>query len=141
MNGILPNKLNLEIVTPTQLLFNGEVNEVTVPGIDGYLGILPGHAPLFSQLQIGVISYQKNDEETYLFCNGGFLEVLKDRVSVLADRATTADQIDVEQARRCQQQAEEVLKNLSEGIDFDEVNLNWHEAEVQLEVVAKTNRS
>ena len=140
MAETLPDKLNLEIVTPEQLLFSGEVNEVTVPGIQGYLGILPGHAPLLSGLQTGVISHRKGNEESHLFCSGGFLEVLEDRVSVLADRAIPADQIDVEQARQHQRQAEEALKSLDEKVDFGKTTLNWREAVAQLEVAAKAGR-
>jgi len=64
--------MELEIVTPEQLLFSGEVDEVVVPGSEGYLGILPGHAPLLSELQIGVISYRRESQEYKVFCGWGF---------------------------------------------------------------------
>lgn len=141
MAETFPDRLNLEIVTPEQLLFSGEVNEVTVPGIQGYLGVLPGHAPLLSELQTGTISHRKDNEESHLFCSGGFLEVLEDRVSVLAERAIPADQIDVEQARQQQRQAEETLESLDEEVDFSEATLNWREAMALLEVAAKAGRA
>ncbi|MFB3142704.1 MAG: ATP synthase F1 subunit epsilon, partial [Acidobacteriota bacterium] len=102
----MAEKIELEIVTPEQLLFSGEVEEVVVPGSEGYLGILPGHAPLLSELQIGVISYRQDSQETKVFCNRGFVEVLPDRVSILAEAAEFPDQINVEQARAHQMQAE-----------------------------------
>ena len=105
----LPEKMELEIVTPEKLFFSGEVDEVNVPGAEGYLGILPGHAPLLSELQIGVISYRQGSQETHLFCSWGFAEVLPDRVSVLVEVAETPDKIDVERARAARTAAEVAL--------------------------------
>ena len=133
----LPEKIELEIVTPEKLFFSGEVDEVKVPGAEGYLGILPGHAPLLSQLQIGVISYRQGSQETHLFCSWGFAEVLPDRVSVLVEVAETPDQIDVERARAGRDKAEKLLRSLDEDIDFVQTMNALQPAEVQLELAEK----
>lgn len=140
MTDFLPEKINLEIVTPEKSLFSGEVDEITVPAAQGYLGILPGHAPLLSELQVGVISYRQGTDESHLFCSMGFLEVLEDRVSVLAEKAELADQIDIEQARTDQSDAEEVLRVGDEATDYTEVMLRMREASTRLEVAAKVGR-
>ncbi len=134
----LPNKINLEIVTPERLLFSGEVDEVNVPGAEGYLGILPGHAPLLSELRIGMISYRQGNEEFYLFCSWGFAEVLPDRVSVLADAAETPDRIDIERVRSERDKAEKLLRTLDEDIDYARAMDALQQAEVQLELAKKS---
>ena len=70
----LPEKLNLEIVTPARQIFQGEVDEVSIPGLNGYLGILPGHAALLTELKFGVISCRKGSEKSRFFCGWGFAE-------------------------------------------------------------------
>ena len=90
----MADRIQLEIVTPDQQFFSGEVEAVTVPGIDGYLGILPGHAALISELKPGVISYDSGGASQRLFCGAGFVEVLPGQVSVLAERALKPDEID-----------------------------------------------
>jgi F-type H+-transporting ATPase subunit epsilon len=134
----LPEKIELEIVTPEKLFFSGEVDEVNVPGAEGYLGILPGHAPLLSELQIGVISYRQGSQETHLFCSWGFAEVLPDRVSVLVEVAEAPDQIDVERARSEKDKAEKLLRSLDEDIDFVQAMNSLQQAEVQLELAEKS---
>ncbi len=140
MTDLLPEKMNLEIVTPERSLFSGEVDEINVPAVQGYLGILPGHAPLLSELRVGVISYRQGTEESHLFCSWGFLEILEDRVSVLAEKAEAADQIDVEQARTDQREAEQLLRSGDEGTDHAEALLKMREAATRLEVAAKAGR-
>ena len=134
----LPEKMELEIVTPEKLFFSGKVDEVNVPGAEGYLGILPGHAPLLSELQIGVISYRQGSQETHLFCSWGFAEVLPDRVSVLVEVAETPDKIDVERARFEKDEAEKLLRSLDEDIDFVQTMNALQQAEVQLELAEKS---
>ena len=134
----LPEKMELEIVTSEKLFFSGKVDEVNVPGAEGYLGILPGHAPLLSELQIGVISYRQGSQETHLFCSWGFAEVLPDRVSVLVEVAETPDKIDVERARFEKDEAEKLLRSLDEDIDFVQTMNALQQAEVQLELAEKS---
>ena len=108
----LPDKLQIEIVTPERLLVSDEATEVQVPGISGYLGILPGHAPLITEVGSGEFSYRKPDGKVErLALHWGFAEVLPDRVTVLAERAEKASDIDVEVAKRQRQMAEEQLKD------------------------------
>jgi len=134
----LAEKIELEIVTPEQLLFSGEVDEVVVPGSEGYLGILPGHAPLLSELQIGVISYRQESQEFKVFCSWGFVEVLPDRVSILAEAAEFPDQINVEQARAHQMQAEQLLRSDDPDTDYAQALLDLREAQIRLDL-AETN--
>src|SRR5262245_17009708 len=115
----LPEKIHLEIVTPAGQLFSGEVDEVTVPSSTGYLGILPGHAPLLAELGIGEISYKSEGREEFLFCSWGFLEVLPDRVIILAQTAEMASDIDVARAEQAKTRAEERL--VSKAVETDYV--------------------
>lgn len=108
----LPDKLQIEIVTPERLLVSDEATEVQVPAISGYIGILPGHAPLITELRSGEFSYRKLDGKVErLAMHWGFAEVLPDKVTVLAERAERASDIDVEVAKRQRKMAEEQLKD------------------------------
>jgi F-type H+-transporting ATPase subunit epsilon len=109
--------LELEVATPERQLVREEVTEVQLPGKDGYLGILPGHAPLLSQLGIGYLSYLAGGRRKYLSVHCGFVEVLPDHVRVLADLAERAEEVDVERAKRAAQRAQEELVNPNLGID------------------------
>ena len=137
----MAEKIELEIVTPEQLLFSGEVEEVVVPGSEGYLGILPGHAPLVSEIQIGVISYRQDSQETKVFCNRGFVEVLPDRVSILAEAAESPDQINVEKARAHQIRAEQLLRSDDPDTDYAQALLDLREAETRLDLAEKSTPS
>jgi len=137
----LAEKIELEIVTPEQLLFSGEVDEVVVPGSQGYLGILPGHAPLLSELQIGVISYRQESQEYRVFCSWGFVEVLPDRVSILAEAAESPDQINVEKARAHQIRAEQLLRSDDPDTDYAQALLDLREAETRLDLAEKSTPS
>ena len=117
MAETLPDSIELEIATPERMLVREQVTEVQVPGKDGYMGILPGHAPLLSQLGIGYLSYMAGGKKRYLSVHGGFVEVLPDHVRVLADLAERAEEIDVERARRAMQRAQEQVMNPALGVD------------------------
>ena len=101
----LPTHLTLEIVTPERPLVQETVNEVTLPGVQGELGILPGHTPLLTVLKVGILSYRKGDERSYVAIAHGFAEALADRVTVLAQMAERAEEIDVTKARAAQERA------------------------------------
>jgi len=104
--------LQIEIVTPERLLVSDQATEVQVPGMYGYLGILPGHAPLITELRSGEFSYRRPDGRIErLALHWGFAEILPEKVTVLAERAEKAGDIDVEVAKRQQQMAEEQLKD------------------------------
>src|SRR3954466_1168467 len=105
----LPTKLKLEIVTPDRALLAEEVDEVVLPGSEGEFGVLPGHTPLLSSLKIGELWYRQGQEKHYLAIAFGFVEVLPDRVTVLADVGERAQEIDVHRAERAKQRAEQLL--------------------------------
>jgi F-type H+-transporting ATPase subunit epsilon len=116
----LPTQIQLEIVTPERELVHESVLSVSIPAKNGYLGILPGHAPLLSELQPGELSYIEDRVTRFLSVSWGFTEVLPERVIVLAQTAERAEEIDVERAQRAKQRAEGRLKNVTAtDVDFD----------------------
>lgn len=136
----LPEKISLEIVTPSSQIFAGEVDSVTVPGAEGYLGILPGHAPLLSELKAGIISYSVEGTEHRLFCGWGFVEVLPGAVSILAEVAELPEEIDTEKAAREKNKAEALLHSKSPDTDFAGALERWEAAVARLEVVGSRRR-
>ena len=119
----LPEHIYLEIVTPEKQLFSGSVDSVTLPSSTGYLGILPGHAPLLAELGIGDISYAIRDRTEYMSCSWGFAEVLPERVIVLAQTAEAASEIDVNRAEQAKARAEKVLYSKDPNLDYAKVQL------------------
>jgi F-type H+-transporting ATPase subunit epsilon len=119
----LPEKIHLEIVTPEKLVFSGTVDSLVVPSETGYLGILPGHAPLLSELGIGEISIQIDDGTDYIFCSWGFIEVLPDRVVLLAQTAELASDIDIKRAEEAKARAEKLLLSSDPSTDFAKAEL------------------
>ena len=107
-------ELTLEIATPERLLLSEKVSEAEIPGKDGYLGVLPGHAPLISELAAGVLRYVAGGKTVYLSILGGFVEILDDHVRVLADGAMRKEEIDVESARADLKKAQDLLNNPSD---------------------------
>jgi F-type H+-transporting ATPase subunit epsilon len=118
-----PDKIHLEIVTPEKQLFSGAVDAVTVPANTGYLGILPGHAPLLAELGIGEISYRIGNSTEYLSCSWGFIEVIPERVVLLAQTAETASDIDLKRAEEAKARAEKLLSSKDSNIDFARAQL------------------
>jgi len=116
----LPTQIQLEVVTPERELVRESVLSVSIPAKTGYLGILPGHAPLLSELQPGELSYIEEHVTHFLSVSWGFTEVLPERVIVLAQTAERAEEVDVQRAERAKQRAEERLKNVTAtDIDFE----------------------
>ena len=109
----MAEQIQLEVVTPERRVLAEAVDSVTVPGMKGELGILPGHTPLISQLQTGVLSYTKNGATERLHVSGGFVEVNADRVSVLAEIAERPEEIDAARARLAREHAEKTLSAFS----------------------------
>ena len=128
----LPEKIHLEIVTPEKQLFSGAVDAVTVPSTTGYLGILPGHAALLAELGIGEISFSVGEQTDYLFCSWGFVDVLPDRVVLLAQTAELASDIDVKRAEESKSRAEKILSSKDPDMDF-------HRAELALRAISRLN--
>ena len=113
----MAESINLEIATPERLLVKEQVSEVQLPGKDGYLGILPGHAALLGQLGTGFLSYTVGNTTRHLSIHGGFVEVLPDQVRVLANVAERAEEIDIGRARKDLQTAQEQVMNPALGVD------------------------
>ncbi len=101
----MAGKLTLEIAVPERLLVEEEVDEVQIPAADGYLGVLPDHAPLMAQLGIGVMSFRVDDRTKFVALHGGLVEVLPDHVRVLADAAEWAGEVDLDRAHEARQRA------------------------------------
>jgi F-type H+-transporting ATPase subunit epsilon len=101
--------LQLDVITPERRLLSEQTDSVTVPGLGGELGILPGHTPLISALQTGVLSYTQGPATHRLLVSGGFVEVNNDRVSVLADLAEFPEEVDAARARAEREEAERLL--------------------------------
>jgi F-type H+-transporting ATPase subunit epsilon len=113
----MPDIIELEIATPERLLVREEVTEVQLPGKSGYMGILPGHAALLSQLGTGFLSYTVSGRKRSLSVQGGFVEVLPDHVRVLANIAERAEEIDVDRAKEDLKTAQEQVINAALGVD------------------------
>ncbi|HEX7956500.1 MAG TPA: F0F1 ATP synthase subunit epsilon [Pyrinomonadaceae bacterium] len=105
--------LQLDVITPERRLLSEQADAVTVPGLGGELGILPGHTPLISQLQTGVLSYTQGGATRRLLVSGGFVEVNDDRVSVLADLAEFPEEVDAARARTEREEAERLLSGFT----------------------------
>ena len=113
-----PKHVRLEFVTPERAIVHDDVDEVELPGIDGFFGVLPGHAPLLAALQTGEMWYRKGAEKKFAFIAGGFAEVVPDRVSILAQVAERAEDIDLARAEAAKRRAEERLARPS-VVDMD----------------------
>jgi F-type H+-transporting ATPase subunit epsilon len=129
--------IQLEIVTPERQVVQDTVAEVQIPGRKGYLGILPGHAPLITELSVGEISYRINGFSHYLAVAWGFAEVLPTKVTILAETAERAEDIDVERARRAKEKAEQMLHSTDPDTDFARALEALKRAEVRLDVAGK----
>jgi F-type H+-transporting ATPase subunit epsilon len=113
----MADTFELELVTPERQLIKEQVEEAQIPGKEGYLGVLPGHAPLLTELGTGFMYYVAGGRKKYLSIHGGFAEVLPDRVRVLANACGRAEEIDVERARRALERAQQEMMNSSLGVD------------------------
>ncbi len=102
--------IQCDIVTQERIVFSDQVDAVNLPGTEGRMGILPNHSPLLSALDFGEVVVRKDGREEYFAIGGGFVEVQPDHVTILADSAEQADEIDVERAERARVQAEEVMR-------------------------------
>jgi len=134
MSELLPTELQLNIVSPDRLVVRDSVSGVTVPGRGGYLGVLPGHAPMLTELVPGELNYVREGMNHYLCVNWGFAEVLPDRVIVLVQSAERAEEIDVERAQKAKQRAEDRLKRFEDPeIDMERAREALRRAIARLE--------
>lgn len=134
----MADTIQLEIVTPERLVVNTAAEEVQIPGKTGYLGILPGHAPLITELAVGEISYRAGTEIKRLSVAWGFAEVLPQKVTILAETAERAEDIDVARARAAKQRAEDELRKAGTGGDAD-AQAALQRANARIEVASKLN--
>ncbi|CDM66915.1 F0F1 ATP synthase subunit epsilon [Pyrinomonas methylaliphatogenes] len=109
----MAEQIQLEVITPERRVVSERVDAVTVPALGGEIGVLPGHAPLISQIQTGILSYTQGGATHRLHVSGGFVEVSDDQVTVLADVAELPEEIDAARARRAREQAEKILSSFS----------------------------
>ena len=114
----MADRLTLEVTTPMRMVVAEEVDEVVAPGIEGYFGVLPGHAPFLTTLGIGVVTYRIGRDEHHLAVAGGFAEVRNDKVIILADTAERPAEIDRARAERAKERAERLLSGRQEDIDY-----------------------
>jgi F-type H+-transporting ATPase subunit epsilon len=126
--------MHLDIVTPDRRLVSETVDEVVLPGSEGYLGVLPGHAPLLTSLGIGYVMHRREGTRRYLALAGGFAEVLPDRVTILADISERADAIDRDRAGRARDRALKRLRDREPGTDFDRAQIALMKALIRLQI-------
>jgi F-type H+-transporting ATPase subunit epsilon len=130
----MADTFQLEIVTPEKKLVDTAATEVQIPGKNGYLGILPGHAPLITELAVGEITFHAGAEQQRLAVAWGFAEVLPDKVTILAETAERPAEIDVERARKAKERAEQRLASGDPNVDVERSLDALAKAETRLEV-------
>ncbi len=133
----LPQHMTLEIVTPDRAIAHDEVDEVQIPGAEGYLGILPGHTPLLASLKVGEMWYRRGQDRHYLSIAFGFAEVLPDRVTILAQMAERAEEIDIERAEEEKRRAEQELASRKSAADVEVARISMLKALARLQAAQK----
>jgi F-type H+-transporting ATPase subunit epsilon len=135
----MADTFQFEIVTPEKLVVRDVAEEMQIPGKNGYLGILPGHAPLITELGVGEISYRAGGNTHHLCVAWGFAEVLPDKVTILAETAERGEDVDVKRAEEAKRRAEERLKSGNPEINFDRAGVALERAETRLQVAGKAH--
>jgi len=133
----IPAHLQLEIVSADRSLVNEPVDEVQIPGAEGYLGVLPGHTPLLTTLQVGQLWYRQGQEKHYLSIAFGFAEIQPDRVTILAQIAERADEIDVARAEAARKRADERLAKPTVDMDFERARIALLKSMIRLQVASR----
>ena len=132
----LPTSIELQIVVPDRAVVKEQVDEIEIPGVDGYFGVLPGHTPLMAALSVGEMWYRKGQERTYLALAYGFAEVLPDRVTILAQLAERAEEIDQERAERARERASGRLEGKSD-VDYARARIALMKSLTRLQVSSR----
>ena len=132
----LPTHLDLQIVTPDRLVVRERVDELQIPGSEGYFGVLPGHTPLLAALSVGELWYRKGQEKTYLAIAYGFAEVLPERVTILAQLAERAEEIEVERAEAARARASKRLDDRGD-MDFPRARMALMKSMTRLQVSSR----
>jgi len=130
-------KIDLTVVTPERAIVHEQVDELQIPGAAGYFGVLPGHAPLFSELKIGEVAYRQADRWFFLSVAWGFVEVQSDHVRILAETAERAQEIDVDRATRAKQRAEQRIAKGGADIDYARALVALERALIRIQVSTK----
>ena len=130
----MADTFQLEIVTPTRLLVKEAAEEAQIPGLNGYLGILPGHAPLITELGVGAITYKGTSGTHVLSVAWGFAEALPDKLTILAEAAERPQEIDSARAQKAKERAEERLKSNASDVDYTRAEDALRRAETRLSV-------
>lgn len=133
----LPTKIHLQVVSAERSLVNEQVDEVEIPGADGYFGVLPGHTPLLALLGAGELWYRQGQEKTYLLIAFGFAEVQPDRVTILAQIAERAEEIDLTRAQAAKKRAEERLASPVVDMDAERARIALLKSLIRLQVAAR----
>ena len=133
----LPTHIDLQIVTPDKMLVHDQVDEVEIPGTEGYFGVLPGHTPLLASLAVGELWDRKGQEKTFLSIAFGFSEVLPERVTILAQLAETAEEIDVARAEEARKRAEARLSQAKAEIDYERARVALMKSVARLQVASR----
>ena len=137
----MAEKIQLRLVTPSRLLLDEVVDEVTAPGVLGEFGVLPNHIAFLATLEIGEMSYKQGVQRVYLALSGGYAEVLDNVMTVLANAAEFGGEIDVERARKARERTEKKLEELNrEDKEFAVTEAALHRALLRLQIAAKTPR-
>jgi F-type H+-transporting ATPase subunit epsilon len=137
----MAESFQLEIVTPEKMVVKDQAEEMQIPGKNGYLGILPGHAPLISELSVGQISYRNGGETHYLCVAWGFAEVLPDKVTILAETAERGEEVDCERAQKAKERAEQRLVSGDPEVDVPRAQDALARANSRLEAAAKEGKT
>ena len=132
-------RIDLTVVTPERSIVQEQVDELQIPGAAGYFGVLPGHAPLISELRIGEVGYRQGDRWFFISVAWGFVEVQSNQVRILAETAERAHEIDVERATRAKQRAEERIAKGSTDVDYNRALVALERALIRIQVAAKAH--
>jgi F-type H+-transporting ATPase subunit epsilon len=133
----MSDTFQLEIVTPEKMVVRDVAEEMQIPGKNGYLGILPGHAPLITELAVGEISYRNGTQTHHMAVAWGFAEVLPDKVTILAETAERPEEIDKVRAQQAKQRAEQQLNSGAADVDYTAAGAALQRAETRLDVAEK----
>ena len=133
----IPTQINLQIVSAERSLVNEVVDEVEIPGWDGYFGVRPGHTPLLAALHVGTLWYRQGSEKHYLVIAFGFAEVQPDRVTILAEQAERADEVDLVRAEAAKMRASERMVNPSPDLNFERARIAMLKALVRLQAAER----
>ena len=135
----LPEAIELQIVTPERHVLQETVQSVEIPGKEGYLGVLPGHAPLLTELGVGILAYRKGADNRFLTVIGGYAEVLPDRVIVLAEISEKAEEIDVARSKAAHDRAQaELAKHGIAAEEYEREKLALERALIRMQAAGRT---